>query len=297
MVRKMRRSNKAKELSAFSRYRLVSSLLLVLLLLVIIITGRSQIATGIPLLASSRLVVDQANFFTTEQAQQLQAEAAALGAQYQMDIVIVTTTDTGGKSSRDYADDYFDYNGYGVGPDRDGILFLLDYDNREAYISTSGSGIKYLTDQRIEQVLDAVFDGGLPAGDNYGATKGFLQQTAIFLQAGIPSDQYEEPEDQPRSLSVVDGILGLLGAVGSSLGFFGTTRSSYKGKPRPNVFEFRGNSLVNLGISADNLIDSYVTTRRLPPPPPPSSGGGFSGRSTTHTSSSGRSHGGGGRGF
>ncbi|NLC83868.1 MAG: TPM domain-containing protein [Ruminococcaceae bacterium] len=290
-------SNKTKEFSAFARYRLVSSLLLALLLLVVWITGSNQIANGAPLLASSRLVVDQANFFTAEQAQQLQAEAAALGAQYQMDIVIVTTTDTGGKSSRDYADDYFDFNGYGVGPDRDGILFLLDYDNREAYISTSGSGIKYLTDQRIEQVLDAVFDGGLPTGDNFGATKGFLNQTEVFLQAGIPSDQYGEPEDQPRSLSVVDGILGLLGAGGSSLGFFGTTRSSYKGKPRPNVFEFRSNSLVNMGVTSDNLIDSYVTTRRLPPPPPPPSGGGFSGRSTTHTSSSGRSHGGGGRGF
>ncbi len=271
--------------------------ILLLLLLLAVIVSVSHLAGAPPLLASSRLLIDQAGFFTAEQTRVLQEEAAALGAQYQMDIVIVTTTDTGGKSAREYADDYFDFNGYGVGPDRDGILFLLDYDNREAYVSTSGSGIRYLTDQRIEQVLDAVFAGGLPEGDNYGATKGFLNQTAVFLKAGIPSDQHEVPEDQPRSLSVVDGILGLLGAGGSSIAFFGGTRSSYKGKPRPNVFEFRGNSIVNLGVTSDNLIDSYITTRRLPPPPPPPSGGGFSGRSTTHTSSSGRSHGGGGRGF
>ena len=53
----------------------------------------------------------------------LEEEANNLSSEYNMDIVIVTTNDAAGKTSREYADDFFDYGGFGVGPDYDGILF------------------------------------------------------------------------------------------------------------------------------------------------------------------------------
>ena len=58
-------------------------------------------------------------------------------------------------------------------------------DNREAYISTSGIGIRYLTDARIESVLDTVFDEGLSNGDFYGAALGFLKGARKYLEAGM----------------------------------------------------------------------------------------------------------------
>ena len=67
-------------------------------------------------------------------------------------------------------------------------------DNREAYISTSGIAIRYLTDLRLDKILDRVFDEGLLDGDYYGAAMGFLKGTRTYLEAGIPSDQYNEPE-------------------------------------------------------------------------------------------------------
>lgn len=106
--------------------------------------------------AQKTLVVDEANLMSPDQVLDLNDRANALSQEFNMDIVIVTTDDTGGKSSREFADDYFDYNGYGVGPNYDGILFLIDMDNRETYISTTGQGIRYLTDVRIEAVLDRV---------------------------------------------------------------------------------------------------------------------------------------------
>ncbi len=240
------------------------------------------------------LVADQAGLFSGEEAASLNEKAEALGAKYSMDIVIVTTSDTGGKSSRDYADDYFDYNGYGIGEDRDGILLLLDYDNREAYISTSGVGIRYLTDIRIERVLDEVFDGGLTSGDNYGAADAFLEATAKYLAEGIPKGQYSVPEPVANTLSMLEALGGAAVSGIFGLGFFALTKSGYKGKPKPGVFEFRKNSIVSMGIAENNLVNQYVTTRRIPKP---SSSGSSSGRSTTHRSSSGRSHGGGGRKF
>jgi len=245
--------------------------------------------------ADKELVADQAGLFSEEEEANLREGARVLGEQYAMDIVIVTASDTEGKSSREYADDYFDYNGYGKGEESDGILLLLDYDNREAYISTSGSGIRYLTDERTGRILDKVFNNGLTDGDNYGAANAFLEATGSYLAAGIPEGQYNASEPVANTLSVMEAVGGAVVSGAFAFGFFVMTKGRYKGRPKPGIFEYRKNSLVNIGIVEDNLVNQYVTTRRIVRQS--SSSGSSSGRSTTHRSSSGRSHGGGGRKF
>jgi uncharacterized protein len=141
-------------------------------------------------------VIDDAKLFSTLQISQIDQKVKALGNQFAMDIVILTTNDTGGKSSRDYADDFYDYYNYGKGPNKDGMVFLLDYDNRQAYISTSGSSIRYLTDERIQRILDQVINGNLSKGDNLGAVYSFISATSGFLEAGIPSGGSNMPGTQ-----------------------------------------------------------------------------------------------------
>lgn len=266
-----------------------SSLILFWMTIIIVMLAGQVYAAG-------NLVVDMADVFSGDEETQLAETASSLGAEYSMDIVIVTTNDTEGKSARDFADDYFDYQGYGVGSGRDGILLLMDFDNREAYISTSGSGIRYLTDQRISTILDSVFAGGMSSGDYPGAARAFLDSTAGYLAAGIPSDQYTEEETKPNRLTAAEGVVGAAVSGLTGLVFFSGVRKKYKGKNQAGVFEFRRNSLMNLGIIQDNLVNTYVTSR-IRPVQNVSSGGSSGGRSTTHTSSSGRSHGGGGRKF
>ena len=133
----------------------LNKLLAFILFALLLMTG------SISAMAAKQLVFDEAELLIESEVEEIEAEANALSEAYSMDIVIATTDNTHGKSSRNYADDFFDYGGFGVGPDSDGILFLIDMDNREAYISTSGKGIKYLTDARIEKILDVVFDSGL----------------------------------------------------------------------------------------------------------------------------------------
>ena len=247
--------------------------------------------------AQKTLVVDEANLMSPDQVLDLNDRANALSQEFNMDIVIVTTDDTGGKSSREFADDYFDYNGYGVGPNYDGILFLIDMDNRETYISTTGQGIRYLTDVRIEAVLDRVFDSGLLVGDYYGAALGFLEETESYLVMGIPSGQYNEPEEvvKENKLTVADILIALIGALGVGLAFIISIISQYRFRSKPNPYSYRTNSIVNFYNRQDRLINSFVTHRVIPKPTNTSKS--TLGRSTTHRSSSGRTHGGGGRKF
>lgn len=85
----------------------------------------------IVVIGENPLVFDDAMLFTEEEKVNLYVEVNYLSQSYNMDIVIVTTNDALGKSSREYADDYFDYGGFGIGGNYDGILFLIDMDNRE----------------------------------------------------------------------------------------------------------------------------------------------------------------------
>ena len=273
--------------SILKNYRRLFTMMLVICILAI---------NSVVVFAYKNLVFDEAGLLTEDQIISLENEANDLEQLYSMDIVITTTNDTQGKSSREYADDYFDYNGFGVGPDYDGILFLLDMDNREAYISTSGIGIKYLTDERKERVLDVVFDSGLADGDFYGACWGFLNGTRSYLEKGIPSDQHTVEEEEPNGLTLFDAIIGLIGGIATGGFFYGTTKSRYKLRNPGNPFSYRNNSIVNIAASEDKLVDSFVTHRIIPKPKPPS-GRSSGGRSTVHRSSSGRSHGGGGRKF
>ena len=248
--------------------------------ILLIVMAALILIAGTPVLAAKDLVVDQADVFTAEQEHQLEQTAAELGAAYAMDVVIVTTNDTGGKTSMEYADDFFDYNGYGVGDTYDGVLMLMDFQNRTVWISTTGKAIDVLTDNRIERILDAMYDGGMTDGDYYFAAQAFLDSTDDYFKG--------------NTLTLVDSIIALLVSGGAGAGIIGNVRSRYKGKTGRQVFSYQNNSLVNLGVVADNLTNSYTTSRVIPRPTSSSGGGGGS---STHTGSSGRTHGGGGRGF
>ncbi|NLY86745.1 MAG: TPM domain-containing protein [Tissierellia bacterium] len=260
------------------------------------------IFSTIKVYAAKTLVFDDAGLFSEEERLILEDEASNLSTEYKMDLVIVTTDDAGGKTARQYADDFFDYGGFGVGDNYDGVLFLIDMDNREAYISTSGIAIRYLTDFRLDRILDKVFDEGLLDGDYFGAAMAFLDGTRSYLEAGISQDQYNEPEGyiKPENrISLTDVMIAIVGGLITSGIFYFSTKARYKTPRTYDQFSYRNNSVVNLMPTKDRLISSYVTHRIIPKPSNPSRTSSRStiGRSTTHRSSSGRTHGGRGRKF
>ena len=49
---------------------------------------------------------------------------------------IVTDVDPNISSAMEAADDFFDYNGYGLGDDRSGVLLYINMSTRDVWIST-----------------------------------------------------------------------------------------------------------------------------------------------------------------
>ena len=59
--------------------------------------------------ADKTTVDDQAGLFSQEEEQELTDRIVELTTEWNMDFVVVTTEDAEGKTSEEYADDYYDY--------------------------------------------------------------------------------------------------------------------------------------------------------------------------------------------
>lgn len=268
--------------------------LLPVLMVVLMLFGTCQLWAAPP------KVNDQAGLFTAAEITAIESAAVQLSEKLAMDVVIVTTKDTGGKSSQDYADDFYDQNGYGIGDEADGALLLINMQDREVYISTCGQTIRYLTDARIDRILDAIYTD-LGEGNYAKAVNSFMEELDYYVGLGIPQNQYNQDENgvvspykPPMSAGEKIGIYLLISLLIGGI-VVGIMAAGNKGHATTNQNTYLENKALNILSRQDQHINTSVTHVTINTNNGGSSSGG--GRSSTHTSSSGRSHGGGGRKF
>lgn len=257
--------------------------------------------------AENDYVYDQADLLTEEEEAALQKSAEFCLDKWNMNFLVVTTEDAEGKSSRDYADDFFDLR-FPEQSEEDGVLYLIDMDNREIYLSTSGEAIRYLTDDRIESILDDAYEC-VAAGDYYGTFAAFFMGTDEYLSQGIPEGQYnydEETGEQDfyqntakaeKKITLGEVIIALIAALAAAGGTCAFIAGKYQLKFEDFHYDAYTDAEVRLYVNEDRLVNTFVTHRRIPRNTGTTRSGGGGVGSSVHRSSGGRSHGGGGRKF
>ena len=242
-------------------------------------------------------VVDDSGILTEEQLQDLRDYAKKISDKYGLDVVVNIAPRSGNLTREEYAKLFYEYNGYGLGDDYDGILLTVF--KRQGYQSdnclyASGKGLEKLTEVNRERLTGFVQDG-MDGGNYHFALKRFLQQT----------DHMERTGRVPRSLvywicmTVLSAVSGVI--VGGISLFKASLRMAV-----PKMQENADAYLVPGSLIVKNLGDVFLgssTTSKYIPPVSRSSGGGSSsssGRSSyrsSYSGSSGRSHSGSGRRF
>jgi uncharacterized protein len=300
------------------RKRKISILLLVVLTILLLISATSVYAAITP------KVYDKASIFTKSELEKLEGDARKISEELKLDVVIVSIDDNEGKTSRAYADDFYDNNGFGYGEDADGILMLINMEDREVYISTCGIAIKYFTDARIEGILDVVY-ADLADGNFGDAATSFLDEVDYLVRQGIPVNQTTQSENvnvspvqennpggsatpsesknagKPLSSTVktenpqnnIPAYLIISFIIASIFTMVSVRRHNHTSKT--NEVSYLKNGSINLISTQDDQYDTNITQRIIYKETVNHSN--QSGRSTVHTSSSGRTHGGGGRSF
>ena len=254
-------------------------------------------------------VVDNGNLLTTEEENQLEQRARSLTETLEIDIIIVTVNSLDGKDVQAYADDYYDNNGYGIGPDYSGVLMMLAMDTREWAISTCGDAIYALTDYGLEALFRSMAND-LSEGEYYSAFDTYLNELPRYFEAfenGDPIDGYHGGYDGPGSyepgtqddiiyydpepdagdyLRIIFTSLFSGSAVGG-IAILVMRGQMNTAKAQSGASSYLRDGSFRLTRHLDLFLYSRVNrTRRQQ-----SSGGG--GGSSVHRSSGGRSHGGG----
>ena len=233
-------------------------------------------------------LVDDADLLTDSEEQELNTELDEISEKQQCDVVVVTENSLDGKSAQDYADDFFDYNDYGMGEDKSGILFLITMSERKRCISTHGEAIQIFTDAGQEYMTDN-FGSYLSDGEYYEGFMKFADLCEEFIiqaQSGEPYDVENLPEETIPFYMIF--LISLVVGFVSALIVTGVMRSRMKTvHMKPDAADYMKDGSLHINRSRDIFLYHQVT--RTAKPKEESSGGGGS---STYTSSSGETHGG-----
>lgn len=240
---------------------------------------------------TQRLVVDDAGLLSESERQLLEERLVEISNQYSVDIVVVTKNDIGSATPTEYADDFFDYNGYGRGENRDGALLLISMADRDWYVSTSGSCIDSISYSIVgRRILSDLSDG-----DYYDAFMSYADICEKMLDKSSSGDGNYSDSDYSREylkyqlpkLILISLVLGMI------ISFLIMTK--YTKQLKTVRAQNKADSYVvkdSLDVKVAKDIFLYRTVSRVRRQTESNSGGGG-----THTSSSGSSHGGGGGKF
>ena len=232
---------------------------------------------------------------TPEEATDLRERLAEFTRKTGQNLIYVISNDMEGKRTRDYGADFYDE----LFPEdpANGAILLLDLENRELNLVTSGSMVDIVTDYDEETVYDAAWDN-LVSGNYYGVGLDAIKRLEDLVARGVVIGHTQVPEQVPpkKSISLTEVLVSAGIALVTGGGFYGATASSYKAKPKKMGYNFGLYSLVALAEPVDTLVNSSI--RLIPRVQATGSSGSSSGPSKTSTTtfkgSSGRTHGGGG---
>lgn len=265
---------------------------------------------------SENLVVDDADILTTEEELELEKLFVKYSEENEASIAVLTTNDFEGKEVSAFADDYYDYNGYGYGENADGCLLVVNMETRDWFITTTGSAIYEIPDYVIDDI-GSIIVSFLSEGDYFGAFENFAEEANYYLsfqdtyfegEYTYNGEYYEkiDPDDyyggynngnftiklgfnngQDILVAIVIGIILSFITVSVMKNQLKSVRISTEAK------EYMKADTLSITKTSDRFLYRNVTRTPKPKESSSSRGGGGGIR----VGSSGRSHGGGGGKF
>ena len=253
------------------------------------------------------MIDDSASLFTDEEIELINSSAYEFASLNCYSVAVITTEDAEGKSAMQYADDYYDSLIFDKGWSEDGILFLIDMDNREIYISCAGICIDEYSDYELESIIDSGYDC-VVNGEYLKCIVSMLEEARNFASGEYYPDEYVETDSsiltdggyfyepsEPEAFKVSHMFIYIV--IGLVVGLITVLviKSQYKNTGKGDEFDAEDISL-ELTASNDNIISRNVITTKIPRNNNnhrPGSGGGVS----VHRSSGGVRHSGAGREF
>ena len=218
--------------------------------------------------------------------------------EYNMDMVLVTENSHNKKSTKEYAQDFYDYNGFGIGKTKDGVIFVIDFTfgYTDIYMVTTGQAILVYDDGRINNILDNV---ALKKDDGYFSMfEEFLDGSSMYASYGIPDSNknayIDENGDYRIKRSIFEYIIRAIipsAIVATVVLLIFIFKNKMVRKSTDAAYYLKAGSVI-INTKSDKFFSTHTTSHKISTE---SSSSGGSGGSSISRGSSGISHGGGGR--
>ena len=264
---------------------------------------------------NSQFVYDYADVFSDSEELELQELCETVGKELELDLVVVTSRDLGNKDEVSYADDFYDQGRYGYeGEYGSGVLYLLDLDTSNIYVSTSDLAMVYIDDNGVDKILDEIY-ADASEKDYYKSAEAFVDAVSDIIKTNKSDsdfeklvqqwndggyDEYDEFEavysDEILAAHEVSAFtmfknplvcMGIAAVVALIAVLIMCISSSTKMTAGSKTYMKKGS--FNILRRFDRFTHTTTVKRQVQS----SSGGG--GGTSSHRSSGGHSHGGGGR--
>ncbi len=223
----------------------------------------------IPIAAAQPRIVDKADLLSVVEEASLETLALSIADTYGIDVVIMTVDSTNEADAQAYADDHFDYQGYGIGADHSGILLLLVMDSREWVISTSGKAMDRVSRSDADSLFGHI-SADISSGRYYDGFSDYLSILPSYL------------EESEISIGGIILVSILIGAAVGGIALLVMRSGMHTAKPQSGAGNYVRSGSYRLNQHLDYYL--YGNTTRTRKESNNSSG--------SHRGSSGRSHGG-----
>lgn len=230
-------------------------------------------------------LVDNADILEDSEEATLLKKLDEISERQKFDVVVVTVDSLEGKTATAYADDFYDYNGYGMGTNHDGVLLLVSMEARDYCMTATGfgntaftdAGKDYISEKFLEYLGD---DKYVKAFDTYAE---LCDEFITQAKNGKPYDvnnMPKEPFPVFRNILIALGV-GIIFALIVVL----IMRSKMKTvRSQPAASDYMKKGSMDITKSRDLFLYTHLDKTKIP------KNENNSGGTTTHTSSSGQTH-------
>lgn len=211
--------------------------------------------------AETTNVKDYLNYLSETEVQELQSRINEISSKYSLDTVVVITDNTDGKSSMQYADDFYDNNNYGLGSEKSGVLMLINMNAREIWISTKGTAITIFTDSIIKTMVNDI-TRYLSNGNYTGASSEFLKKVDYYCNKKLMSNNTDSNSTESVPPKLNPNSVGNSGSKSRSSGNSSSKPSSdTEVSPSPTSYISRlKDRVTSTSTYVISLIISMVAT-------------------------------------
>lgn len=232
-------------------------------------------------------LIDEAGLLSESEQRALLDRLDSISEYHHVDVTVITVTDMGDYSaSQDFADDLFEYCGYGFNESRDGILLMIATADRDYAYATHGYAITAFTDAGLEYIDNEVRP--YLSDEDYASA---FNKYADLCDEFLTQARTDRPYDYDTLPHPALSPLWILLSIGTGLFLASLVVGGMKSKLKTVRSQAAADNYVRDGsmdVTVSRDLFLYRSVARTAKPKDTDSHSG----STTHTSSSGSTFGG-----